>query len=227
MSDRDSKRLSSGHSAGFQSSSRFRENEKIVRDKHSNQDVEDPTLTGQNAETVYRDKRGRKLDMLNEFMRQTAVQESKQYKLEKAQFAWGQGSVQKQEVDEKQRELEEIKYEPFARTINDSKLEELRKQEIRDGDPMAEYFMSKKPKREASEDRDERIKPSRDSSQPTKKSKPIYKGPQPPPNRFKIRPGYRWDAVDRGNRFEHKLLVKMSEKASGREDEYKYLSSDM
>jgi hypothetical protein len=37
----------------------------------------DPALSGINAETVYRDKKGKKLDMLNEFMRQQAVTDGK------------------------------------------------------------------------------------------------------------------------------------------------------
>jgi len=37
----------------------------------------DPEMSGAEAATVYRDKRGRKLDMLNEFMRQQAVKEGK------------------------------------------------------------------------------------------------------------------------------------------------------
>ena len=36
-----------------------------------------PEDSGKNAETVYRDKKGKKLDMLNEFMRQQAVREGK------------------------------------------------------------------------------------------------------------------------------------------------------
>ena len=36
-----------------------------------------PEDSGKNAETVYRDKKGKKLDMLNEFMRQQAVRDGK------------------------------------------------------------------------------------------------------------------------------------------------------
>ena len=57
--------------------------------------------------------------------------------------------------------------------------------------------------------------------------KPIYKGPLPAPNRFGIRPGYRWDGVDRGNRFEKELLLKISEKGSYNEDQYKWSVSDL
>ena len=40
-------------------------------------------------ETVYRDKKGKKLDMLSEFMRQQNTEESKKLKLEQAQYEWG------------------------------------------------------------------------------------------------------------------------------------------
>lgn len=56
------------------------------------------------------------------------------------QFAWGQGKVQKEEQKQWKEEVENIAAEPFARSIEDSRLEEMRKAEIRADDPMAAYI---------------------------------------------------------------------------------------
>jgi pre-mRNA-splicing factor CWC26 len=66
-----------------------------------------------------------------------------------------------------------------------------------------------------------------ESSGQLRPSKPLYKGPAAPANRFGIMPGYRWDAIVRGNGFEHKVLLKKSERSSIREDDYRWSSSDM
>lgn len=58
----------------------------------------------------------------------------------KEQFAWGRGKVQKEEEQQWKEELENIAAEPFARTVDDTRLEDARKAEIRPDDPMAAYM---------------------------------------------------------------------------------------
>lgn len=57
--------------------------------------------------------------------------------------------------------------------------------------------------------------------------KPMYKGPPPKPNRYGIRPGYRWDGIDRGNGFEDRLLTSLHSKGREKEEAYKWSSADM
>ena len=68
----------SGHAAGLQSGSEFGEREreyKVIRDSELSK--ADPSLSGAQSSTVYRDKTGKKLDILNEFVRQQALKETK------------------------------------------------------------------------------------------------------------------------------------------------------
>ena len=110
-------------------------------------------------------------------------------------------------------ELVAIADQPFARGADDGELEALRKGAVRDGDPMADYIRSQ---RGAAE---EAARPA--------DARPLYKGPPPPPNRFGIRPGYRWDGIDRGNGWEAKLQRKHAEAVGAKNDRYAWSCADM
>jgi len=176
--------------------------------------------------------------MLTEFMKSQSSAEGKKQLVEQAQYEWGTGSVQKKAFQDTKQELLDIANEPFARTVDNPKLEKMRKETVRDGDPMAAYFASKQEKvleeEDLREERDEARHAASNNTQgskavPASRRKPLYKGPTPAPNRFGIRPGYRWDAVDRSSqaRFEHKVMTKMNEKNSLKDDAYKWSVSDL
>lgn len=56
-----------------------------------------------------------------------------------AQYEWGRGKVQKEEAKQWKEEMDNIAAEPFARGVDDARLEAARKAEIRPDDPMAAY----------------------------------------------------------------------------------------
>lgn len=153
-----------------------REFGEVERSLKRDRQLEGETVA-KNEETVYRDRKGKKLDMLSEFMRQQSTEESKKLKLEQAQFEWGKGSVQKKDEEEFKKELAEISQQPFARTADDPRLEALRKTELRDGDPMLTFFKKKEKLKRAAETQQE-------EKTTGERRKPLYEGPLPTPNRL-------------------------------------------
>lgn len=229
-------KTSSGHRAGIHSATDFGDAERTLKRAREKDLAEFNTqFAGQNEETIYRDKRGRKLDMLNEFMKQqssAAEKEKQQQAIQEAQYEWGKGSVQRKQLEAVQQELVHLAQQPFARTADDPQLEKARKDALRDGDPMAAYFASKlEQQQDAALEQQLQLQQQEASSGTLKTAaalaKPKYKGPTPPPNRFGIAPGYRWDAVDRGNGFERKIMEKINSKMSFNEDKYKWSVSDL
>ncbi|KAF2863908.1 hypothetical protein K470DRAFT_209877 [Piedraia hortae CBS 480.64] len=130
-------------------------------------------------ETVYRDASGRIVNLAEkrDEMREKAAEE-KRREVERQQ-----GEVQKQLKEDRRRELEEVKTMGVARYADDKRMNEELKAQERWNDPMAGL-----------------VRPS------GRREKKVYKGAFEP-NRYGIKPGWKWDGVDRGNGFERKWFA--------------------
>jgi len=160
------------------------------RVKEGEDDEEDPEAAAAAQETVYRDSSGRKIDMKME-KAEAARKKREREEREAKKMEWGKGLVQRDDAEKRKQEEERIRQSGFTRYADDEELNRTQKDQGRWNDPAA-AFMTKK-----------RTKGPR---------KPEYTGPPPPPNRFGIKPGYRWDGVDRGNGFEKKYFQKANDR---------------
>ena len=188
----------SGGTAGLHSGASFAEEQKRVQaQKKARAGEEDGAAMGQGAATVYRDKRGRKLDMLNEFMNQQAARDGREAKQQALNYEWGTGKAQREAKEREAARLAQEGAAPFARSKNDAALNDVLKDRVRADDPMARY-MAQKRAREGTG--------GGGGSAGGPPGRPTYSGPPPPINRFGLKPGYRWDGVARGNGFEARLI---------------------
>uniref|UniRef100_A0A8C5WMI4 BUD13 homolog n=1 Tax=Leptobrachium leishanense TaxID=445787 RepID=A0A8C5WMI4_9ANUR len=191
--------------AGLVSAEVLREEKEEMRQREK----DNKHLESEYAETVFRDKSGKRRDLKSEMEAQKEKQ-AIQDKKDKMYAQWGKGLVQK---EKQQQNLEAAAREiqkPLARYIDDEDLDKMLREKEREGDPMAK-FLSKKKEKETS----------------GKKERPRYKGPNPPLNRYNIWPGYRWDGVDRSNGFEKQYFARQSEKKAVQETAYKWSVEDM
>ncbi len=181
-------KMSSGHTAGLQSSHQFREAERSIQ-KNKFSDVQDLDR----GETIYRDNDGKKVD--TETSSSTVVDEKV------SDPSWNMGSTQRKQMEAIAQEYQMASEGTFARSRNDT--DKYLRDFVRDGDPMAKQGMVRS------------------------NGKRLYKGPQPKPNRYGIRPGYRWDGIDRGNGFEDEVLGMLYGKGRKEEEKYKWSCADM
>ncbi|KIY64830.1 hypothetical protein CYLTODRAFT_357845 [Cylindrobasidium torrendii FP15055 ss-10] len=157
-------------------------------------------------ETVYRDATGRKID--TKAAKAEAAKKKREREEKEAQKKdWGRGVVQRDEQKQRQKELEKQRMAKGFRNANDADLNEDLKAKELWNDPAA-AFLTKK-----SKSKGPRL--------------PEYSGPTPPPNRFNIKPGYRWDGVDRSNGFEAKYFQQQNVRKRTTHEGHMWSTEDM
>ncbi|KAL0626838.1 BUD13-like protein [Plecturocebus cupreus] len=163
----------------------------------------------QYAETVFRDKSGRKRNLKLERLEQRRKAE-KDSERDELYAQWGKGLAQSRQQQQNVEDAMKEMQKPLARYIDDEDLDRMLREQEREGDPMANFIKNNKAKENKN-----------------KKVRPRYSGPAPPPNRFNIWPGYRWDGVDRSNGFEQKRFARLASKKAVEELAYKWSVEDM
>ena len=192
------KKTLDGKKAGLQNAKDLKDElaELKKREKKAMEGLSDE-VSGRNAKTRVRGRLAEEEARKEEERKRKEVPDEVKQKYE----VWNRGVTQ---VKAASAQLEDNLYEmskSLTRTVDDQDREALLKDREREDDPMAAYMKKKKEKTFGRQ-----------------KKFPQYKGPQPPPNRFGIMPGYRWDGVDRSNGFEKKLLTQGAAKKAAEEE---------
>lgn len=152
-------------------------------------------------ETIYRDASGRIINvaMKRAEARKKAEEEERQ-KREKERAA--RGDVQNAEAARRKQQLQDAKTMTIARYADDAELNDELKEKSQWNDPAANFLTKKKAGKSVT-------------------GKPLYQGAFQP-NRYGIRPGHRWDGVDRGNGFETQWFAARNKKADVEKMEYQW-----
>ncbi|XP_077596673.1 BUD13 homolog [Stigmatopora nigra] len=198
--------LSGGKAGLISSDVLHKEKEEARRRDGNNRELENAS---RHAQTVFRDKSGKKRDLESEREEQKRKAGEKAAKDEKY-AQWGKGLAQGQMQQQRLEDAVHEAQKPLARNYNDEDLDRMLREQVRDGDPMAAMLQRKKERKI-----------------PGFKEKPLYRGPPPPLNRFNLLPGSRWDGVNRSNGFEEKRYTRIADKKALQEEAYKWSVEDM
>ncbi|KAJ2785997.1 Pre-mRNA-splicing factor cwc26 [Coemansia javaensis] len=162
--------------------------------------------SGRAAETVYRDaKTGKRIDV--EAARQDARDEARRReRLAGLHAEWNKGLVQQRQRLEEQRQLDAMR-DPDADRARRAELDADQRARQHWDDP-ALRFLAAKP-----------------AAATAASAYPAYRG-HAPPNRFGIRPGHRWDGVDRSNGFERELFRRQAAADAQKSQAYSHSVAD-
>ncbi|PSN67449.1 hypothetical protein BS50DRAFT_600831 [Corynespora cassiicola Philippines] len=192
-------KMESGASAGLQTAEQVAAQMKKKQNEEKKKAAEAAKETTQ--ETIYRDASGRIINVaMKRAEARKKAEEEERKKLEKERAA--RGDVQNAEAERRKERLRDAKGMAVARYADDAELNEELKEQDRWNDPAAGFVKKKKAGRSIT-------------------GKPLYKGAFQP-NRYGIRPGHRWDGVDRGNGFESEWFKSRNRKANIEKLEYQW-----
>ena len=163
-------------------------------------------------ETVYRDATGRRVDLAWKRAEARREADAAREKDEAARRAL-RGDVQRREAEDRRDALLDARTMKFARDADDEDMNAEMKGQARWGDTMAQFVGGGGGGGEKNNSNSKKKKGV--------KGRPVYQGAAPP-NRYGIRPGYRWDGVDRGNGFEAERFKAINRRERNKGLEYSW-----
>lgn len=201
-----------GKTAGLQNAKQLAAESIILKEKEMELfNKMSSEISGANAATIIRDRKTGRVRNLEEEAARQEEKKKKEHVNKEKYSRWGRGLKQCEDQTKKREEALNEMSKPLARYADDEDLERYLKEQEREGDPMLAYLRKKKKKKDVEEG---------------KPMKPEYMG-EFMPNRFGIRPGHRWDGVDRSNGYEKKWFEIQNSKMAQQEEAYRWGIEDM
>ena len=202
MVDTEGVLMESGVRAGLQSGAEVAAATKKKQDEDKRKAEEAAREMGGAAQqTIYRDASGRVINIaMQRAEAKKKAEEEERKKLDKERAA--RGDVQNVEDAKRKQQLQDAKTMTVARYADDTELNDELKERGHWNDPASGFLRKKKAGRSVT-------------------GKPLYQGAFQP-NRYAIRPGHRWDGVDRGNGFESQWFNSRNKKADLEKLEYQW-----
>ncbi|KAI9681520.1 MAG: Pre-mRNA-splicing factor cwc26 [Caeruleum heppii] len=192
--------MESGAHAGLQSADQVTAALKKRQAEERARFLEDDAAhSGRGSETIYRDASGRIINVAMKRAEARKAAEAEEAK-QAAEREAAKGAVQQAAKTQRRKDLQDAKYMPVSRYADDAELNDELKAQDRWNDPAAGFLEAKKAGKSVT-------------------GRPLYRGPAEP-NRYGIRPGHKWDGVDRGNGFEKEYFRARNRRKNVRELEY-------
>ena len=195
-------KMGDGTHAGLQSAKDVGEQfERRKREEAAAWAKEGRSMKGKNEETVYRDATGRRIDL--SMRRQEAKREmDEKARKEKEDLDAQKGEAQLAARQKRKEDLDEARFMTVARKVDDEDMNRELKEVDRWNDPAMQFLAKKKSGKSVS-------------------GKPLYQGAFAP-NRYGIRPGHKWDGVDRGNGWEAERFKGMNRRARNKDLDFQW-----